>query len=272
MLLREGTTAEMAISLMSNFAEEFLDVATAKSRDAYLATAAELEDTLSMFFETGSVLELIHTQRHHYILTSSTYGELPNAPELPSLNAAVSQECMVLAERLSELRGQFEKLGAFLAPPGLLLLLDTNILMHCVRVDTIAWHAVLGVKHEQVPRLIVPLAVVDELDRKKFEGSDEMRERARKAIGTLHDLLGTAHPDEPAVFACAGGASVDLEIPRDDVGRHRKTATDDELIDFGAFLKRAAGDDRDPAPAHPSSRSHTDQHRPWRGDRRESPR
>lgn len=38
-----------------------------------------------------------------------------------------------------------------------------------------------------------------------------------------------------------------LEIPRDDIGRHRKSATDDELIDFGVFLRRTAGDDRDVA-------------------------
>ena len=114
--------------------------------------------------------------------------------------------------------------------------------MHCQPIDTIDWHTELktvGVGRDQVPRLIVPLAVVNELDRKKFEGGDIPRGRAQKAIKSLRELRQSVTADAPVIVKAAGGSVVTLEIPRDDIGRTPMSDGDNELIEFGQFLKRA---------------------------------
>lgn len=97
----------------------------------------------------------------------------------------------------------------------------------------------LGAHTRLLKHALVPLAVVAELDRKKFEGSQAMKNRAAKAIRSLYGLRKGLSPDVPASFITTDNTTLALEIPRDDVGRTRSAiSVDEEIRDFGVFVKQ----------------------------------
>jgi hypothetical protein len=57
--------------------------------------------------------------------------------------------------------------------------LDTNVLLHYQRIDQVDWGKVVK---DSPMRLVVPHIVLDELDDKRYLGSDKIKERARSAI------------------------------------------------------------------------------------------
>lgn len=238
MLLREGATAKSACDELRSAIGRVEGGVTGDAHLAYVRLIDELEGQLGNAFDRSAVLGLLHTTRCWYIL-----GNQPSAAEknkIYALNSAINQEREFLKASFKALEAQFIGLATWLARPGQLAILDTNILMHCAPINTINWAKTLNAPGGAA-RLVVPLAVVDELDRKKFEGGDKMRERASKAIAQLHRLREGVAVDDPAIVRGPGGTTATLEIPRDNVGRVRMAGTDDELIDFGGFLSRAGG-------------------------------
>lgn len=244
MMLRDDSTARSACKALGEAKNRVQSGYSSRVGDAdgmrlgYIDTAEELETILGNEFARPWVSDLLHTPRHWYILGATPAIE---PMEARPANLAVSRAYQVLTEHFDRLITEFADLTTWLERPGPILILDANVLMHCVPLDTIDWKHILGVASEVVPRLVVPLAVVDELDRKKFEGGEKPRKRAAAAIHLLHDLIATSGVDEAAHVKAAGNSRVTLEIPRDDIGRIRMQATDDELIAFAAFLRRAGG-------------------------------
>lgn len=201
----------------------------------YVHSISEIEPRLGNAFDRTSILDALHTRRYWYIAENSE-------SRLSAVNWAVNREIETTQALFMAEQAQLRELEAFLALEGLFVILDTNVLMHCVPVDQINWRTEtqhLAPPEQPVPRLIVPLAVVRELDRKKFEGSDTNRRRAQKAIKSLYDLRQGCGPDQPAIVRAAGGSAATLEIPRDDIGRIPLAVTDDELIAFGRFIATA---------------------------------
>jgi rRNA-processing protein FCF1 len=245
MMLKESATAAAAVEALRVAEIEapnaFNPPSGGTMRDSYMTKIDELEGQLGNVFERSSVLDLLHTTRYWFIANNPATPT--HLPMFRTVNNAVNKEIRALVDRLTTAHEQFKYLGKWLElSPGTFTLLDSNILMHCQPINTIDWHTELktvGVGRDQAPRLIVPLAVVNELDRKKFEGGDIPRGRAQKAIKSLRDMRQGVTADAPAIVKAAGGSVVTLEIPRDDIGRMPMTNADNELIDFGQFLKRA---------------------------------
>lgn len=242
MMLREGVTAESAANALQLAHTEAPNANNAPHmgtmRDSYMETIGKFESQLGNVLDRSSVSDLLHTTSYWFI--AQTFVS-PGMPQVSTINHAVSREIKALEERLKDAHATFTALAEWFKFPGLITVIDTNVLMNCEPLDTIDWPEVLGLEHGAEPRLVVPLSVVEELDRKKFEGGDKPRARAGKAISLLHRLRSGVGVDAPAPVQCAGGTSATLEIPRHDIGRVRLQSTDDELIDFGGFLKRAAG-------------------------------
>ena len=63
--------------------------------------------------------------------------------------------------------------------------------MHYQRLDEIPWAEVLGVT---LVRIILPICVIDELDNKKYTGSDRMSRRADLAIRALRQYSADLRP------------------------------------------------------------------------------
>ena len=246
MMLRDHATAAQAVEALWHAVTMTPNAYNAPPggtvRDSYMDKVDELEGQLGNVFERASVEDLLHTTRYWFIANNP--ATTTHLPMFRTVNLAVSKEIDKLVKQLEAEQADFKRLSAWLdLGPGPFVLLDCNVLMHCEPIDTIDWRtelASVGGAERSVPRLIVPLAVVKELDRKKVEGtSDRIRGRAQKATKSLRNLRSGVGVDEPAIVKAAHGSELTLEIPRDDIGRSPLTDGDAELIAFGQFLARA---------------------------------
>jgi hypothetical protein len=146
----------------------------------------------------------------------------------------VNDEAQRQVRALERLKAKVQAVLALKDREGDLVILDTNVLMHYQRLDTVPWAEVLGAG--QV-RLILPAIVIDELDNKKYTGSDTMAARAAKAIRVLRNYSGKLGSGNAATFA----DGTTLEVFLDDPGHQRKANPDEEMLTRGTLLQRVIG-------------------------------
>ncbi|MFJ9777915.1 PIN domain-containing protein [Kitasatospora sp. NPDC101157] len=94
--------------------------------------------------------------------------------------------------------------------PGLPVVYDTNMLNHWKQPDHVRWREVLkseGIEAKLV-RLIIPLRVIDELDRQKY-GDGALAKKAATAVRYLERTLTGAAPGTP-VDLRPGEASLEV--------------------------------------------------------------
>ena len=82
----------------------------------------------------------------------------------------------------------------------------------------------------------MPLAVIDELDSKKYARREEFQQRARELL-TLIDRYETAAPDAYAQLR----AGVTFEVLADEPGHFRAASTDQEILERCEFLAQVTG-------------------------------
>jgi rRNA-processing protein FCF1 len=113
-------------------------------------------------------------------------------------NQALSAEVERQIRALERGRIELEDLKILAGRPGLPVVYDTNMLNHWHQPGDILWHDVLQSAGEEVlfARLVVPLLVIDELDRQKY-GNGDLAKRAATAIRYLERILRSSKPGEP---------------------------------------------------------------------------
>jgi rRNA-processing protein FCF1 len=230
MLLRNGVDLDLAIRTVAQLAQECEDIKAQLSGgpgDAwrtYVTWAATCERQLRNLFADPGAIEGLHTQRYWHLWTPGVHwARLIDAEidvQVPRLNALAStlREYLHLRER-----------------PGHLAVVDTNVLLHYQRIDKVNWGNV--VKDRPV-RLVVPHIVLDELDDKRYLGSDKIRERARSAIAPLDELRGQLEGRGYAKLP-VGDATVEYLI--DEQNHTRRDNPDEEVLDRARFLQQLAG-------------------------------
>lgn len=244
MRLRAHATVATAITALDDALNRLANATNTGSdetmRDSFLRTHDELETTLANTFDRVDVIALLQTARYwHLMQTYLGPAERHLLHIARPVNMAVSQECDALKTALTAHREAFADLSKWLAQPGLLVLADTNVMIHCLPIDQIDWRTALkDHTRDPAPRILVPLPVIDEIDRKKFEAGGNTARRAKAAIASLRTLREGVRAGQPAQVKAANGSTVSLEIPRHDVGRAPLPRVDDELIDYGQFLAR----------------------------------
>jgi predicted ribonuclease YlaK len=85
-------------------------------------------------------------------------------------------------------------------------------------------------------RLIVPLAVINELDNKKYARREEFQQRARELLALI-DRYETAAPDAYTPLR----QGVTFEVLPDEPGHFRAASTDQEILERCEFLARVTG-------------------------------
>lgn len=155
-----------------------------------------------------------------------------------------------LRDAVSALTARVDRLEA---QSGRLVVADTNVYLHHEQLfDEVDWPGVVSAGSQGV-HLVVPLLVVDELDRHKRadrqkkvrRGAEEtVGTRARRTLRALDELfedprwVATLRPDRgppaPAVRA---------ELLLDPPGHVRLPDADDELVDQAAALRDLSGRD-----------------------------
>lgn len=158
-----------------------------------------------------------------------------------------------LEDRSVDLSAAVESLKAEMARwrDGALVVIDTNVLLHHEQtLDNLDIAAIVGLRDEAI-RLLLPMVIIDELDRLKR--NDRVRARAGVALAILEKRLGTtAGPatlrEEDYTALAEGGiprGRVSIEVLSDPAGHRRLEIPDDEIVDRSLAVSVFAG-----RPAH----------------------
>jgi hypothetical protein len=200
--------------------------------NAYRSWSVETAAALRYILRPSDVDRLVLTPRH-WALHALDPGAHLGAAGLVQLE---------LDTRQDELKAAIDALDRLLARwsahRGALVVPDTNVYLHHPEpFDRIDWAELLpGLDHTGV-RLLVPLVVVDELDRRKQDRSDRLvvrgrpervRTRARTTIRTLEALFGD--PDA-IVTVSPEPKPVRAELLVDPLGHLRLHSADAEIVD-----------------------------------------
>lgn len=134
-------------------------------------------------------------------------------------NQALSTEIEHQIQALERARADFEDLKKLAARPGLPVVYDTHMLNHWQQPGDVRWREFFKISLDQkVPltRLVVPLAVIDELDRQKY-GQGDLARKAATAIRYLDRVLAGSRPGQPVPLR-QGEATLEVWVDTDDRG------------------------------------------------------
>jgi hypothetical protein len=136
---------------------------------------------------------------------------------LRAMNNTFSTEIDRQVQALAQARAELDGLKKLAARAGLPIVYDTNMLLHWRRPSEIAWREVLTGRSEALTlaRLVVPLRVVDELDRQKY-GEGRLADRAAKALRYLYEALKDGDPGQPTPIR--DDASLEIWVDTDERG------------------------------------------------------
>jgi hypothetical protein len=199
----------------------------------FLVWASEAVRSLSFCLRPAEIDRLICSPRY-WVLES--LDPASRSPE--SLAGLLNLEADAVIARLkaaiSQLDAEIERWGKH---PGNLVVLDTNVYCHNHQLfHETEWHEVLGLAGIH---LVMPLVIVDELDRLKRV--TEAKAGARATLKVIDSRL--SDPEGTAEIRLPSGKAVTFDLLLDDVGHARMTRADDEIVDralrLSALVDRA---------------------------------
>lgn len=196
-------------------------------QNSYLQVGEAMEQLLLSWFEDDDGVGA-GMQSGGYRLVREMTAATPRPYPL------VSGEVERQVRALTALKSKLESLQILTERPGEPIVLDTNVLMHFQRLDEIVWREVLGLCPV---RIILPICVVDELDNKKYAGSDRMSRRADQAIRVLRQYSSQLGPGGCATFP----DGTTLEIFLDEPDHRRRLNPDEELFSRCRLLEQMIG-------------------------------
>jgi hypothetical protein len=198
-------------------------------RDAYVSWVEDTEINLENLTQDRAVLELLHTARYWEIRNLHFQSARP----VPLIDSEERWQ----RDALERLRGGLSaRITRARGAPGHIAVLDSNVLLHHLLPDQVDWQA--ATERPQV-RLILPLRVVEELDSKKYGPSDRLRERARRLLPKLEQLVGAG--GAPAEISEGTTLEVMIEVGR----RFRPIDADEEILDACTELRQFSGQAED---------------------------
>ena len=207
----------------------------------YLGWANTATSRLSLLLRPGDIDRLVLTKRHWALIgldpvtqPNTLYGLV--ALEIDQRDRAFQAEVDEFDVSIKKWDGQ---LGVVVVP-------DTNVLLHhpsaaVATFENVDWCTEVGALSPGA-HLVLPMILIDELDRLKRTGKDTTRTQARLALRRLDQLI-----DDPAATVQlrpeAGPelGPVTLELFLDQPGHERLPIADDELVDRAAALKDISG-------------------------------
>lgn len=225
MRLKPGFTLDTAQKILAKTVLEWTNLYSSQQPwDNYFRMVDGTERALSQVFAEPDFSAALY--RGHFPLL---VGSGPLSRVTPRLMARELAKQIEDFERLQE---ELAILRAYADRPGIPVVYDTNMLVHWRPPNEVKWTEVLrseGVRTREV-RLVVPLVVIDELDRHK-SGAGQLGERAARAIRYLEGALAGGEPGMPVDIR----EGVTLEVRLDPLG-HRRGDADMEILLCAAEL------------------------------------
>ncbi|MGW6975439.1 PIN domain-containing protein [Streptomyces sp. NPDC054952] len=225
MRIKPGFTLDTVEQTLDKAVMEWQNLQSSRAPwDQYLRDVEWTDRVLSQFFAEPDLAGGLYDAHFEHII---------RGPQHHATSRLLAREIERQIERLQQARQELAVLRAYADRPGTPVVYDTNVLVHWRPPNEIKWTEVLrdqDVRTTQV-RLVVPLVVIDELDRHK-NGSGQLGERAGRAIRYLEGAL-VGSPGVPVSIR----DGVTLEVRLDRVG-HRRGDADMEILLCAAELNR----------------------------------
>ncbi|MFE7856528.1 PIN domain-containing protein [Streptomyces sp. NPDC057403] len=224
--MNPGSDVPGAIRQLREFAQRFKDGYGQPTRAQWYAGQVDsLESLCRHYFADTELADGLLTDRYWHILQSSVPDAVYGA-------GVFKQELNFQAWRLERAAQQIEAVrNVAQSGEGIVVVPDTNILIHCGEVQSIDWKAAVGAESTHI---IVPLVVVAELDELKRTLRDKKeRETIRTNIRQLRAALHGIKPGDVAQLA----DGVTISVLPDPVGHRRLPINDEEICDRAALLK-----------------------------------
>jgi rRNA-processing protein FCF1 len=181
----------------------------------YMTWIRSTESTLIHYFNRSDV--------ERFLLTPRYYDARRFDSDASQIVGVIRTEMTARVKDLEEfaayLQGLHQRFGSTTVP---VLVPDTNVFLHFTFFDEAPWPDLVS---DQQVRLVVPLVVVEELDRLKHTGHDRVADRARKVIRRLDELTASAGGE----LAHLPGRGT-IEIIAEDFDRVRLPAVDAEIV------------------------------------------
>lgn len=233
-----GVTADRLLEALRQAANR-LTTARGSSTNAYdtynryITWSNQEVGVLSSCVSPASLDALVTTSRYWMLqsLDPSTKG--------PALASVVQLEIEQRLRAFEAAHTLIEAEVARFAGVGRVIVPDTNIYLHApLRFDQLPWEQFADEAEPNI-QLVVPLIVVDELDRAKRrtdkvspDSKEHVRDRARTTLRKLESLIDD--PGRPGIVRHAtptGGPSVSVQLRMEAPGHVRLADADNEIVD-----------------------------------------
>ncbi|GIH24927.1 hypothetical protein Aph01nite_32370 [Acrocarpospora phusangensis] len=199
---------------------------TGKTR--YLNWIDATESRLRQHFAETRIADDLLTPRFERIDRDYSY------PPPLGFNIALRGEVEKQKSRLIQLRDELQQLMKWSTRAGVIAILDCNVYMHCIMFNEIDWRKEFD---EDAVRVVLPIAVIDELDKIKYMERGNRGDRARTVLKVLDGYLDDLQTDGFAPL----GAKTTLEIFMDERSHQRTQDADIEIVSRGVLLQQITG-------------------------------
>jgi rRNA-processing protein FCF1 len=196
-------------------------------RNDYVRWTADAEVHLTSVLDRRDAQAFFGSPRHRDICS------MPPGNQLTTL---IYAEVDALVRDLQNAQDYLEgHLRRMRAAPGVPVVVDSNVLLQCQRLDNVNWQAELMGE----ARVMVPLRVIEEIDAKKYGDSKRLRSIARELLPWVDGLFPTG---EPGPVPLRGDATIELILA--ERPRYRPDDADEEVLEVAHDVLRFAGDVR----------------------------
>ncbi|MEV0487286.1 PIN domain-containing protein [Streptomyces sp. NPDC050508] len=198
--------------------------AVASLRDDYLNWVDTADRHFRNLFDDQGMVDALY---------STAYWEIRRITQAtPQPYRLVHAEIDNQLRRIEDALAQLARFRTFASHPGTIVVPDTSAFIQGEIFTQLLWPKKMGIKG--VVRLVVPIIVIEQLDKLKDTGNSRAGDRARKVLKLLREQRRTVTPGVPAPVR----AGVTVEIFLDDGWQHRHPIDDDEIIEQARVIQQ----------------------------------
>ncbi|MFB7672307.1 PIN domain-containing protein [Kitasatospora purpeofusca] len=208
---------------------------------AYLEWANETVAQLTNQVSDRDIERLVFTRRYEHLLANAAHfgpGHLERFTN-SLVRLELQQRRAAFEEAVSTLQSAIKRR----VHADLNVLFDTSVFIHHpAKLEAIDWATLMG--HRERVNLLVPMIVIDELDKLKEASKREARWRARYTLAVIDRLFPTGNEPFVVLQQTEPGAqqtAVAVEILYDPPQHARLPSADDEIIDRALAMQPLVG-------------------------------
>ncbi|MCX5351989.1 PIN domain-containing protein [Streptomyces mirabilis] len=222
--------AELTLQQLKNECEDLRNAtAVVSARDNYLSWVEKAEAQFRSLFVDETMVDNLFSPAYWEIRRITQVTPRP----YPLIHGEVATQVRAIEAALAALA----LIRTFAGHPGAIVVPDTSAFIQGEIFTDLVWPTKMGVKGPV--RLVIPIIVVEQLDRLKDAGNTRAGDRARKVLRRLREMRRAVGPGIPAQVR----DKVTLEIFLDDGWQQRHPIADDEIIHQALKIQKMVPDE-----------------------------